>query len=124
MDNYDFEMSPELIEQMSQGHMDPAKKALAARQYAQADALREQAMTPNNGRMVSGHYIAPGWGSILEKGIAGYMAGKSAQDAQGGLTQMGTDAGNRAKQFFTERNDAMRKARAGAYGGLEDDYGI
>lgn len=46
-----------------------------------ADLLRQQSLTPTEGQMVSGHYVAPSWTQGLAKLFQGYTAGKTDTDA-------------------------------------------
>ena len=69
------------------GQMRPEEAELKKKQ-AMVDALRKGAMTPQQGQMVSGHYVGPGIaGAISQLGQA-YFAGKgqdSVDAAQRGL---------------------------------------
>jgi hypothetical protein len=44
------------------------------RKQAMVDALRQNAMTPQQGQMVSGHYVAPGLGGLVNQFANAYMA--------------------------------------------------
>lgn len=55
--------------------------AIAQRQKY-ADLLRQQAFTPDQGQMVSGHYIAPSWTQGLAKLLGGYAAMKMDKQNQ------------------------------------------
>lgn len=57
-------------------NLDPRMLQLQ-RQQKLADMLRQQAMDPGQGQMVSGHYVAPGAGGLIKQlgsaGLAAYM---------------------------------------------------
>ena len=64
------------------GQMRPEEAELKKKQ-AMVDALRQNTMTPQQGQMVSGHYVSPGIaGAISQLGQA-YMA----KQAQGNVDQ-------------------------------------
>lgn len=54
-------------------------------QKALAQKLREQAMEPTQGQMVSGWYVPPSWTQVLAKGVNAYMAGKKEREAEQGI---------------------------------------
>lgn len=54
-------------------------------QKALAQKLREQAMEPTQGQMVSGWYVPPSWTQMLAKGVNAYMAGKKEKEAEQGI---------------------------------------
>ena len=54
-------------------------------QKALAQKLREQAMEPVQGQMVSGWYVPPSWTQVLAKGVNAYMAGKEQKSAEQGI---------------------------------------
>lgn len=47
-----------------------------------ADTFSAQALENPQGQMVSGHYIAPGWGQAVARVLQGYMGGKLSQDTE------------------------------------------
>lgn len=67
---------------LQMGAMQPEQQEMKRKQ-AMIDALRQQSMEGSQGKMVSGHYITPGVGGLIEKLALGYFAGKGqkAQDA-------------------------------------------
>jgi hypothetical protein len=50
-----------------------------------AEKLREQALTPQQGQMVSGWYVSPGIAGALVQGLKGYMANKKEREAEQGI---------------------------------------
>ena len=95
------------------GQMRPEEAELKKKQ-AMVDALRKGAMTPQQGQMISGHYVGPGIaGAISQLGQA-YFAGKG---------QEGVDAGQRGlNDRQAQLLDMLRKRRmGGAAGGYAGD---
>jgi hypothetical protein len=60
--------------------LDPATQAQIDRQRQYAQLLQQQSLTPNEGSMVSGHYVAPSWTQGLARMVQGYTAGKINKD--------------------------------------------
>jgi hypothetical protein len=54
-------------------------------QKALAQKLREQAMEPTQGQMVSGWYVPPSWTQMLAKGFNAYIANKKEKQAEQGI---------------------------------------
>lgn len=50
-----------------------------------AEKLREQALTPQQGQMVSGWYVHPGIAGALVQGLKGYIANKKEREAEQGI---------------------------------------
>ena len=94
------------------GQMRPEEAELKKKQ-AMVEMLRKNAMTPQQGQMVSGHYVSPGIaGAISQLGQA-YLAGKG---------QEAVDAGQRGlNDRQAQLLDMLRKRRMGAAGGFAGD---
>jgi hypothetical protein len=65
-----------------------ADQATIDRQAAMANALMQQSLTPEQGQMVSGHYIPPALGGI-NRLISGIASAKLADKANADRTQLG-----------------------------------
>lgn len=92
---------------VSMGQMRPEEAELKKRQ-AMVDALRKNAMTPQEGQMIGKHYVGPGIaGAISQLGQA-YMASKG----QEGLDTRMRDFNSRQAQMLEEMR---RRRRMGAY---------
>lgn len=90
---------------LQMGAMRPEQEELRKRQ-AMIDALRGNAMTPQQGQMIGKHYVAPGIaGAISQLGQA-YMA---KQGQQGVDAKMG--------EFNTRQRDALEEMRRRRRGG-------
>lgn len=61
---------------LAMGAMRPEQDELKRKQ-AMVDALRQNAMTPQKGQMVSGHYVGPGIGGFISQIGSAYMANKN-----------------------------------------------
>lgn len=90
---------------LQMGAMRPEQEELRKRQ-AMIDALRGNAMAPQQGQMIGKHYVAPGIaGAISQLGQA-YMA---KQGQQGVDAKMG--------EFNTRQRDALEEMRRRRRGG-------
>jgi hypothetical protein len=106
------------------GQMRPEEAELKKKQ-AMVDALRKGSMTPQQGQMISGHYVGPGIaGAISQLGQA-YFANKGQEGVDAGMRGMNS----RQAQLLEE----MRRRRmAGGPGsaswgmdlGQDDGYGF
>lgn len=77
-----------------------------------ADMLRQQAFTPDQGQMVSGHYIAPSWTQGLARLLGGFAATK--MDAQNqkdatAINQRTADAMRSAAPDFLPSNQPIQQ---------------
>ena len=94
------------------GAMRPEEAELKKKQ-AMVDALRQNAMTPQQGQMVSGHYVAPGIaGAIGQLGQA-YMA----KQAQGNVDQGIRGFNDRQRQMLEELKRRRGMGGAPSYSG-------
>lgn len=94
------------------GAMRPEEAELKKKQ-AMVDALRQNAMTPQQGQMVSGHYVAPGIaGAISQLGQA-YMA----KQAQGNVDQGMRGFNDRQRQMLEELKRRRGMGGAPSYSG-------
>lgn len=75
-------MDEQLIQALLQDTGPQAAKL--KRQQAIADGLRKQAMTPQQGQMISGRYVAPSPLSYIQQGLAGYQGGKMQGEIDAG----------------------------------------
>lgn len=58
---------------LQMGAMQPEQSELKRKQ-AMVDALRQNAMTPQQGQMIGKHYVAPGLGGVISQLGQAYMA--------------------------------------------------
>lgn len=82
--------------------------AKIARQRAYAQLLQQQALTPQQGQMVSGHYISPGIGGALLPALAALMSGRmnaKADESQASAATAYQQAqGSALKDYMAKRN--------------------
>lgn len=94
------------------GQMRPEEAELKKKQ-AMVDALRKNAMTPQQGQMVSGHYVSPGIaGAISQLGQA-YLASRGQEGVDAGVKGLN----DRQAQLL----DMLRKRRRGMDTGYAGD---
>ena len=72
---------------LAMGAMRPEQDELKRKQ-AMVDALRQSAMEPQKGQMVSGHYVAPGLGGLMSQMGNAYMAKKGQGQVDTGMRGM------------------------------------
>lgn len=89
---------------LQMGAMQPEQQELKRKQ-AMVDALR-QGVQPQQGQMVSGHYVAPGWSGVASQLANAYMA----KQGQGQVDQGMKGMNDRQRQMLEE----MRKRRQAA----------
>ena len=66
------------------GQMRPEEAELKKKQ-AMIDALRKNAMTPQQGQMISGHYVGPGIAGAISQVGQAYLAGKQQEGVDAGM---------------------------------------
>jgi len=98
---------------LGMGSMQPEQNELKRKQ-AIVEALRQSAMAPQQGQMVSGHYVAPGIGGLASQLGNAYMT-KQAQDQ---VTQGAAGLNERQKAMLEELRRRRQQAQmsAGMYG--------
>jgi len=82
-----------------------ADRTSIARRQAMADAIVKQSITPQDGEMISGHYVAPGIGGAIQQ-IAGAYFGNKQQEA---ATQATRDL---TERYNTDKTKAMQDYQA------------
>lgn len=107
---------------VAMGQMRP-EEAEMRRKQAMVDSLRKGAMTPQQGQMISGHYVGPGIaGAISQLGQA-YFAGKGQEGIDSKLKDMNS---RQAAQLELLRRKRLANAPGGTgFGmdlGMDDGY--
>lgn len=82
--------------------LDPATQQQISRNQLLAQSLQQQALTPEQGQMVSGHYVAPSFTQGLAKLLQGYVG-----------RQLNDKADEQARQQWETQRDLMFKALGG-----------
>lgn len=73
------------------------------RKQAMIDALRQQSMEGSQGKMVSGHYVTPGVGGLIEKLALGYFAGKGQKKQDAAMLDMNERQRNALERLRMQR---------------------
>lgn len=79
------------------------------RKQAMVDALRQNSLTPQQGQMVSGHYVAPGIAGALGQLGQAYFASKGQEGVDTKLRSLNTNQSQRLNQI----RDELRRRRLG-----------
>jgi hypothetical protein len=74
---------------LQMGAMQPEQTELKRKQ-ALVDALRQGSLTPQQGQMVSGHYVAPGVGGLVSQLGQAYMAKQGQQGVDQSMQALNT----------------------------------
>lgn len=64
-----------------------------------AEMLRKQSMMPDQGQMVSGHYVPPSWTQHLAKALGGWQAGQAERKADAAAQQGRADFTDTAQKY-------------------------
>lgn len=104
------------------GQMRPEEAELKKKQ-AMIDALRKNAMTPQQGEMISGRYVGPGIaGAISQLGQA-YMAGQQQKGVDTQLRDFNTRQANELEKLRRKRLGNMPGGSGfGMDLGMDDGY--
>ncbi len=108
------------------GYGDQVEQQNIERQRKMAEMLRGQATTPEEGKMVSGHFVAPSWTQQLAKVLQGYSSGVMQQGADEKQTAMAKALGDRNQADTSSFMQAMQgsPARTQAPATPVDDNGV
>lgn len=79
------------------------------RKQAMVNALRQNSLTPQQGQMVSGHYVSPGIAGALSQLGQAYFASKGQEGVDTKVRSMNADQAQRLNQI----RDELRKRRMG-----------
>jgi hypothetical protein len=112
-----YQLPDEVVDEITGGAYDEPKQLMAQRQLAMADSLRQGAMTPDQGQMVSGHYVSPGWGGAVRQVASGLAGGYMNQQGQEGLMGVAGEQQGRRKTAYGARQKALGAIPAPAAAG-------
>lgn len=100
--------------------------AQIARRRKLAEALQQQALTPQQGQMVSGYYVAPGLAGALAQLVAGYRGNQLEQQADKDQSEFAsryrTGLGEEARAYTgnQNQNEAMISALTSQYPEMQE----
>ena len=99
---------------LNMGAMRPEQDELKRKQ-AMVDALRQNALAPQQGQMIGKHYVGQGFGGLINQLGQGYLA----KQQQGAVDAGMKSYNDKQRQMLEE----MRRRRMGMQGGMGTPVG-